>query len=70
VLIGRYPGDSYAGGNPWQLLTAVTAEYFYLGGQATLKKIRENGNSTLNYQENKEWMKLLNVSFENTTKYQ
>jgi hypothetical protein len=32
-----------------------------------LKKIRENGNSTLNYQENKEWMKLLNVSFENTT---
>ncbi len=23
ILIGRYPGDSYAGGNPWQLLTAV-----------------------------------------------
>jgi hypothetical protein len=21
VLIGRYPGDSYAGGNPWQVWT-------------------------------------------------
>jgi len=62
VLIGRYPGDSYAGGNPWQLLTAVTGEFFYLGGQATLKKIKENANMTLDYEENKEWMKLLNVS--------
>lgn len=25
ILIGRYPGDTYAGGNPWQLLTAVLA---------------------------------------------
>merc|ERR550517_655585 len=25
ILIGRYPGDSYAGGNPWQLLTAAHA---------------------------------------------
>merc|ERR1719348_663699 len=31
-LIGRYPFDSYAGGNPWQLLTAVLAECFYIGG--------------------------------------
>jgi glucoamylase len=31
ILIGRYPGDSYAGGNPWQLLTAVLAELFYKG---------------------------------------
>ena len=30
ILIGRYPGDHYAGGNPWQLLTAALAEYFYL----------------------------------------
>ena len=61
VLIGRYPGDSYAGGNPWQLLTAVTAELFYLGGQATLKKIKENGNFALTSEENKEWLSLLNV---------
>lgn len=31
VLMGRYPGDSYAGGNPWQLLTAVLAKTFYQG---------------------------------------
>ena len=37
ILIGRYPGDSYAGGNPWQLLTAVLGELFYLGGQATYR---------------------------------
>lgn len=39
ILIGRYPGDSYAGGNPWQLLTAVLGELFYLGGQATYKYV-------------------------------
>ena len=37
ILIGRYPNDGYAGGNPWQLLTAVTAECFYVGAQITLK---------------------------------
>lgn len=31
VLLGRYPGDSYAGGNPWQLLTAVLAKLLYQG---------------------------------------
>ena len=41
VLIGRYPGDSYAGGNPWSLLTAVTGEVFYKAGEATLNKIKE-----------------------------
>ena len=35
ILIGRYPNDGYAGGNPWQLLTAVTAECFYVGAQIT-----------------------------------
>jgi hypothetical protein len=39
ILIGRYPGDSYAGGNPWQLLTAVLGELFFLGGQATFKYV-------------------------------
>lgn len=62
ILIGRYPGDVYAGGNPWQLLTAATAEFFYLGGQATLKKIkRRGGNYYLNQAENKEWLRLLQV---------
>ena len=40
MLIGRYPGDSYAGGNPWSLLTAVTGEVFYKAGEATLNKIK------------------------------
>lgn len=31
ILLGRYPGDSYAGGNPWQLLTAALAKLFYQG---------------------------------------
>ena len=36
VLMGRYPGDSYAGGNPWQLLTAVLAKTFYQGATVAL----------------------------------
>jgi glucoamylase len=29
VLYGRYPGDSYAGGNPWVLTTAALGNLFY-----------------------------------------
>lgn len=29
VLYGRYQGDTYAGGNPWQLATAALASLFY-----------------------------------------
>lgn len=36
VLIGRYPGDVYAGGNPWQLLTAVAAKTFYQGATSMI----------------------------------
>lgn len=34
----RYPGDTYAGGNPWQLLTAAHAELFYLGAEAAARR--------------------------------
>jgi glucoamylase len=61
ILIGRYPGDSYAGGNPWQLLTAVLGELFYLGGRNTYRKVRERGNYALTRAENGEWMELLNL---------
>jgi hypothetical protein len=37
ILMGRYPGDSYAGGNPWQLLTAVLAKTFYQGASVLLE---------------------------------
>ena len=61
VLIGRYPGDSYAGGNPWQLLTAVLGECFYIGAQATFKSIDMNQglDYALDVEKNKEWIKLL-----------
>lgn len=29
ILYGRYPGDHYAGGNPWQLLSVVLGELYY-----------------------------------------
>jgi len=31
VLYGRYEGDSYAGGNPWILLSSALAELLYRG---------------------------------------
>jgi hypothetical protein len=37
VLIGRYPGDKYAGGNPWQLLSAVFAKAFYQGANVLIQ---------------------------------
>ena len=63
ILIGRYPNDGYAGGNPWQLLTAVLGEVFYLGADATLKSIEQKGVSdyNLDVEENKEWIKLLDT---------
>jgi len=63
VLIGRYPGDSYAGGNPWSLLTAVTGEVFYKAGEATLAKIKAAGGTAkaLDVKANKNWMKLLKL---------
>ena len=67
-MIGRYPGDSYDGGNPWQLLTAVLGELFYLGGQATYKKVQERGDYSLKYSENKEWISLLKLSESSTAK--
>jgi hypothetical protein len=40
ILIGRYPDDVYAGGNPWQLLTAVLAKSFYQGANLLLDSNR------------------------------
>ena len=38
ILYGRYQGDSYAGGNPWQLLTAVLAKLMYQGASTQMLK--------------------------------
>jgi glucoamylase len=36
ILYGRYKGDVYAGGNPWQLITAALASLFYRGANYIL----------------------------------
>jgi hypothetical protein len=42
----------------------VTAEFFYLGGQATLKKIHARGGDYyLNPVENREWLRLLQARY-------
>jgi len=59
ILIGRYPNDSYAGGNPWQLLCAVLAECFYTGASITFKAIKSLGDFPLSREEHGRWMDLL-----------
>jgi glucoamylase len=54
--MGRYPGDTYAGGNPWQLLTAVLAKTFYQGATALTKS---NGFS--NEEDRRSWFDLLKI---------
>mmetsp|Transcript_13060 Transcript_13060/g.25316 ORF Transcript_13060/g.25316 Transcript_13060/m.25316 type:complete len:511 (-) Transcript_13060:336-1868(-) len=36
VMLGRYPGDTYAGGNPWILTSSALAQLFYRGASAVL----------------------------------
>ncbi|KRW99572.1 Six-hairpin glycosidase-like protein [Pseudocohnilembus persalinus] len=57
ILYGRYKGDVYAGGNPWQLLTAVLAETFYKAAQDTLDKKVDK----LEESEVKHWRKMLKI---------
>lgn len=56
ILIGRYPGDSYAGGNPWQLLTAIYAKTFYQGANALMEQ-----NGFLKEEDRKAWFDLLSL---------
>ena len=58
ILIGRYPGDSYAGGNPWQLLTAAHAEVFYLGASAWADHVMKHGDIKTG-PEHAEWRQVL-----------
>lgn len=56
ILIGRYPGDSYAGGNPWQLLTAVFAKTFYQGASVLMES-----NGFLKEEDKKAWFDFLQI---------
>ena len=62
VLVGRYPGDSYAGGNPWQLLTAVLAKTFYQGATT----LQEN-NGFEEEEDQEAWSQLLNIPKDSST---
>lgn len=62
ILLGRYPGDSYAGGNPWQLLTAVLGKTFYQGATALQKS---NGFSKV--EDKKAWSELLSIDSNSST---
>lgn len=48
--MGRYPGDSYAGGNPWQLLTAVLGKLFYQGANVLMES-----NGFNNHKDKQAW---------------
>lgn len=61
ILYGRYPGDSYAGGNPWQLLSAGLAELFYLAAKEMQEQVSHKGNFMLSATNHKSWMELLNL---------
>jgi len=65
ILIGRYPGDSYAGGNPWQLLTAAHAEIFYLGASAWASQVSQLGDSPTTNQH-QAWRETLHLGEEAT----
>lgn len=56
VLMGRYPGDSYAGGNPWQLLTAVLGKIFYQGASALV-----NSDGFQSETDRNAWVSLLKL---------
>ena len=59
ILIGRYPGDHYAGGNPWQLLTAILAECFYLAAEEIVDSLETDGKIKGNDLANNPWTNFL-----------
>ena len=55
VLYGRYPGDNYAGGNPWVLTSAALAQLLYrVAAHAKTAPISDNSTVTA-------WAEALNV---------
>lgn len=67
ILFGRYPGDTYDGyqingiGNPWFILTATMAEYYYRLAKI-LSPIPEHGPLVKNYiQKGDDFLKLIKL---------
>ncbi len=58
------------GGNPWQLLTAVTAEVFYKGGEITARRALDKGRDFVLSESDSDrprWKELLRLPQEGTT---
>ena len=56
ILYGRYPGDVYAGGNPWILTTAALASLMYrIAGQLKTGKLMDTETKYM-------WLKALNLN--------
>ncbi len=58
------------GGNPWQLLTAVTAEVFYKGGEITARRAMDKGRDFVLSESDSDrprWKELLRLPQEGTT---
>jgi glucoamylase len=56
ILYGRYPGDVYAGGNPWILTTAALASLMYRIA------IQLNNGKTMEYNTINMWKNALNLN--------
>jgi glucoamylase len=68
VLYGRYPGDTYAGGNPWQLLSASLAEVFYLAASQLAAEVASMGdNDLMTDSQLAAWQKVLGSTSDYTT---
>jgi glucoamylase len=61
VLIGRYDGDHYAGGNPWHLLTASLAQILYRGATQSLNA-HLNNSTSLDAAGVDAWKEVLGIS--------
>jgi len=60
VLIGRYDGDHYAGGNPWHLLTASLGQLLYRGASESMQAHLGLSNSS-SIQGEASWRSMLAV---------
>lgn len=60
VLWGRYVGDVYAGGNPWQLLSSSIAEYYYKSAGQIMEG--KYNNQHLTESAKSKWRKLTHLT--------
>ena len=61
IMYGRYPGDTYAGGNPWILSTASLAQLFYRGAGGII-----TGNAIPAKESHKDWEDIFSLVLNQT----